>query len=284
MLRAGAEIRAGEVAARRGPAFPAGRARAAWRCCRLRPAGARARHQRGDDPLLTRSASRSWWPKGEGCCGALVHHMGREEAALAAGRGAMSTPGRGDRRRRASTPSSSPRRAAARRSRTTASCCATTRPMPRRRARVGAGQGRQRVSGDARPARPARRPGSRVAYHSACSMQHGQKITDPRRRAAAQRRLHGARARRGISAAARPAPTTSCSPRFRPAARPQGGQHRGDRPTSSPPATSAASPQIAARHRHPVVHTVELLDWAYGGPIREKNHITTTFAPTFTIS
>jgi glycolate oxidase iron-sulfur subunit len=43
--------------------------------------------------LLTASASRSSCRKGEGCCGALVHHMGREDGArLRAGE--TSTPGR----------------------------------------------------------------------------------------------------------------------------------------------------------------------------------------------
>ena len=46
---------------------------------------------------------------------------------------------------------------------------------------------------------PAARPGSTVAYHSACSMQHGQKITRAAEGAARQGRLHRARAARGAS-------------------------------------------------------------------------------------
>ena len=38
------------------------------------------------------------------------------------------------------------------------------------------------------------------------------------------------------------------------------------RPTWSPPAISAASPRSASGTKLPVVHTVELLDWATGGP------------------
>ena len=38
-------------------------------------------------------------------------------------------------------------------------------------------------------------------------------------------------------------------------------------PTLSPPATSAASPNCNPALDCPVVHTVELLDWAYGGPV-----------------
>ena len=36
-------------------------------------------------PLLTRLGVEVVVPKGEGCCGALVHHMGREEQALGFG-------------------------------------------------------------------------------------------------------------------------------------------------------------------------------------------------------
>ena len=58
-------------------------------------------------------------------------------------------------------------------------------------------------------------PKLRVAYHSACSLQHGQKITaTPMNvlRAAATRSWA---CRRGISAAVRPAPTICCSRRSR---------------------------------------------------------------------
>ncbi len=55
-----------------------------------------------------------------------------------------------------------------------------------------------------------------VAYHSACSMQHGQKITSAPRCCWRRRASPCATCRKGICAAARPAPTTSCSPRSRP--------------------------------------------------------------------
>ena len=73
---------------------------------------------------------------------------------------------------------------------------------------------------------------------------------------------------RRTSAAARPAPTTCCSRRSPARLRDAQGRRTSRRPapTSSPPATSAASIQIGAAIDMPVVHTVELLDWAYGGP------------------
>jgi glycolate oxidase iron-sulfur subunit len=44
--------------------------------------------------LLNRIGVEVVVPEGEGCCGALVHHMGREDEALDAAR-AMSMPGPG---------------------------------------------------------------------------------------------------------------------------------------------------------------------------------------------
>lgn len=82
--------------------------------------------------LLTRLGVEVVVPQGEGCCGALVHHMGRE-GRRSLRRGAMSTHGRSLPIRAGWTPSSSPPRAAAPRSRTTASCCALIRLMRRRR-------------------------------------------------------------------------------------------------------------------------------------------------------
>ena len=65
--------------------------------------------------LLNRAGVEVVLPKGEGCCGALVHHMGREERALAHSRAATSMPGRARSRAAGSTPSS-----------ITASGCGTT--------------------------------------------------------------------------------------------------------------------------------------------------------------
>ena len=55
--------------------------------------------------LLNRHGVEVVLPKGEGCCGALVHHMGREHEAHALRRGATSTPGSPRWTATASTPS-----------------------------------------------------------------------------------------------------------------------------------------------------------------------------------
>ena len=117
-------------------------------------------------------------PKGEGCCGALVHHMGREAEALRQARANID--------------------AWTREIETggldaiviTASGCGTTvkdygfmlrgdpayaeKAAPGRRAR----QRHHRISRAAGPRSARPHAGLTVAYHSACSMQHGQKITD----------------------------------------------------------------------------------------------------------
>ena len=64
------------------------------------------RNRRGRRSVCsTRTASRSSSPRGEGCCGSLIHHMGREADALNFARATISTPGRARSRRAGSTPS-----------------------------------------------------------------------------------------------------------------------------------------------------------------------------------
>ena len=163
--------------------------------------------------------------------------------------------------------SSSPRRAAARRSRTTASCCATIPPTPKRRTRVAAlaKDVCEYVAGlDLTFANPKKLV---VAYHAACSLQHGQKILEaPKallRRAGFEVRtppggphllrlgghLQYPAAGNGRGAAR----TESRQPLARETRRHRRRQHR--LPHANRQRTST-----------PVVHTVELLDWASGGP------------------
>ena len=131
--------------------------------------------------LLTRHGCEVVVARGSGCCGALAHHLGEEAAALGLARANIDAweserVGGRARRHRRSMP-----RAAARWSRITGLCCATTRPMPRRRR--GSPRSRAmspRSIADARasnaPSQAVARALRRVAYHSACSMQHGQGI------------------------------------------------------------------------------------------------------------
>jgi glycolate oxidase iron-sulfur subunit len=105
-----------------------------------------------------------------------------------------------------------------------------------------------------------------VAYHSACSMQHGQKIT-----AAPQRLLRAA----GFTVTT-PAQAHLCcgSAGTYNILQPEIAGQLGERKTASLAALQpdviatgniGCAVQIGARTKIPVVHTVELLDWASGG-------------------
>jgi glycolate oxidase iron-sulfur subunit len=129
--------------------------------------------------LLTRLGVEVVVPEGEACCGALVHHMGREKAALEAARTNV------DAWTRAIDNGGLDAIVI------TASGCGTTikdygymlRLDPayaEKAARVSAlakDVTEYLASLDLPP--PVVEPGLAVAYHSACSMQHGQKIVRP---------------------------------------------------------------------------------------------------------
>ena len=221
--------------------------------------------------LLTRQGVEVVLAAGEGCCGALVHHMGREHQALAQARANIDAWTREIENGGLDAIM------------ITASGCGTTikdygfmlRNDPayaEKAARVSAlAKDISEYLAALDLGAPARRRACTVAYHSACSLQHGQKIMRQPKDLLAKLRLRGARARpRRICAAARPAPTTSCSPRSPRALR--------DRKVANIERTGAdviatgnigCMTQIAPATRIPIVHTVELLDWAHGGPLPE---------------
>ena len=176
---AGAEAAAGAGTGRRKRLSGHRReARAGRIAAGLRPAGAGAAHQ----PGRHQSADA---PRHRGRAGQGRAMLRRADPSPRAGRrraGAgprpTSTCGKRRRNKAASTPSWSRRRAAARSSRTTVSCCAriaNSRKAPRKYPRW------QRISPSisaASSSLPSSQKGDlTVAYHSACSLQHGQKIT-----------------------------------------------------------------------------------------------------------
>jgi glycolate oxidase iron-sulfur subunit len=217
--------------------------------------------------LLTRLGVEVVVPQGEGCCGALVHHMGREEEALdfarrnvdawmreveAGGLDAILI---------------------------TASGCGTTvkdygfmlRLDPTYADKAA------RVSALAKDVteyldtldlpEPALTPGIAVAYHSACSLQHGQKVIRQPKELLAKAGFVVKEPREGHlccgSAGTYNIMQSEISARLR------------DRKVKNIAATGAAVvaagnigciTQIASAAELPVVHTVKLLDWAYGGP------------------
>lgn len=203
---------------------------------------------------------------GEGCCGALVHHLGKEEAALAAARRNVDAwmrqiEGQG-----------------LEAIIVTASGCGTTikdygfmlRGDPAYAAKA------QRVASLAcdisefltRKGLPkAKAPGLTVAYHAACSLQHGQKVTN------------------GPSDLLKAAGFTVCMPAESHLCCGSAGTYNilqseiatqlRDRKVDNLERLEAdviatgnigCATQISAGSAVPVLHTIELLDWATGGP------------------
>ncbi len=127
--------------------------------------------------LLNRLGVEVAVPEGEGCCGALVHHMGREHAALEAARRNV------DAWMRVADNDGLDAIVI------TASGCGTTIKDYGFMLRLDPAYAEKaaRVSALAKDVteylaaldlpEPQNRPGLTVAYHSACSMQHGQKIS-----------------------------------------------------------------------------------------------------------
>ncbi|WP_420959493.1 glycolate oxidase subunit GlcF [Brucella sp. IR073] len=217
--------------------------------------------------LLTRFGIEVVVPKGEGCCGALVHHMGREEQALV------------EARRNVDVWTREIENGGLDAIIVTASGCGTTikdyghmlRLDPAYKDKAA------RVSGLAKditeylatldlPA-PENPVGLTVAYHSACSMQHGQKITSQPK---------ALLARAGFTVK-EPAEGHLCcgSAGTYNIMQPDISRRLRDRKVKNIEATKAdliatgnigCITQIASGSKLPIVHTVELLDWAYGGP------------------
>ena len=207
---------------------------------------------------------------GAGCCGALVHHMGREAAALAFARRNI------DAWTRLMEKGEDPVDAII----INASGCGTTvkdyghmlkrEPKYAERAAKIAAMTRDVTeflgSYDMGP--PKRWSSLGVAYHSACSMQHGQRIIDEPRKL-----LRNA----GFSVVEIPEghlccgsagtynilqPVIAAELRDRKAA-----NIKSVRPDLVATGNIGCITQLAAGMDIPIAHTVELLDWAYGGPM-----------------
>jgi glycolate oxidase iron-sulfur subunit len=216
--------------------------------------------------LLTRFGVEVVEPQGEGCCGALVHHMGREEQALASARqnvDAWTREAENDGLDAIII---------------TASGCGTTikdygfmlRLDPAYAAKAA------KISALAKDIteylttlelpEPAQKPGLTVAYHSACSMQHGQKITRQPKELLARAGFIVKEPREGHLCCGSAGTYNIMQPEISAQLR--------DRKVRNIEATGAeiiatgnigCITQIASAAKMPIVHTVELLDWAYGG-------------------
>ena len=214
--------------------------------------------------LLNRVGYDVSFANGEVCCGALVHHMGREAAALEAARRNVDAWTReGDITAII----------------VTVSGCGTTlkdygfmlREDPayaEKAARVSAlaKDISELLSDVALPKGNGR--SLTVAYHAACSLQHGQKVTD-----APKKLLEAA----GFAVKTPPEAHLCCgSAGTYNILQPEIAGQVGDRKVANLAQLNAdviatgnigCAVQIGQRARVPVVHTVELLDWATGGPV-----------------
>jgi glycolate oxidase iron-sulfur subunit len=217
--------------------------------------------------LLERAGYGVVFAQGEQCCGALVHHMGREEDGLAAAR------------RNVDAWTREIEQGGLAAIVVTASGCGTTikdygfmlRGDPayaEKAARVSA-LARDISELLAEGGLPAGNGhGLSVAYHAACSLQHGQKVTDaPKRLLAAA----GFIVRTPVEAhlCCGSAGTYNIL-------QPDIAGQLGDRKAANlaklktdviATGNIGCAVQIGQRSGVPVVHTIELLDWATGGPM-----------------
>ncbi len=215
--------------------------------------------------VLARAGVEVVTPKGEGCCGALVHHMGRENDAHAAAKGNIDA-WIGERDRNGLDAII-----------ITASGCGTTikdygfmlREDPAYADKAAAVSAMAKditevLAGlDLAPA--TRSTGATVAYHSACSMQHGQKIrTEPKALLAA----HGFTVKdvpEGHLCCGSAGTYNILQPGI--AARLRERKLANIETTGADlVATGNIGCMTQLKDGRPIVHTVELIDWAQGGP------------------
>jgi len=230
--------------------------------------------------LLNRVGYAVHFASGEGCCGALVHHMGREEASLQAARRNVDAWSRalddGDVAAIVMTSSG----------------CGTAikdygfmlrkDPIYAERAERIARLAKDISEIFADVEMPAGNvQGLTVAYHAACSLQHGQKVTDiPKRLLAAA----------GFDVRT-PAEAHLCCGSagvyniLQSDIADQLGRRKADCLARLEPDVVAAgnigcAVQIRQWSGIPAVHTVELLDWATGGPVPDDlSHLTNPGIP-----
>ena len=221
--------------------------------------------------LLTRFGIEVVLPKGEGCCGALVHHMGREEDALDAAR------------RNVDAWMAEIDKGGLDAILITASGCGTTVKDYAHMLRLDPAYAdkAQKVTALAKDVTeylttldlgaPRVRTGLTVAYHSACSMQHGQKITGEPKRLLRSAGFIVAEPAEGHlccgSAGTYNILQSELATKLR------------DRKVKNIEATApdviaagniGCMTQIATGTDIPILHTAQLLDWAYGGVMPEE--------------
>jgi glycolate oxidase iron-sulfur subunit len=216
--------------------------------------------------LLERAGCEVVFAQGEGCCGALVHHMGREADALDAARRNVDAWMREIEGKGLDAVIV-----------TTSGCGTTIKDYGHMlRADPGYAAKAARVSALAMDVSeylakaglpPAKARGLTVAYHPPCSLQHGQKVTEAPKRLLADAGY----------AVRLPAEAHLCCGSagtyniLQSEIAGQLGARKAERLAALEADVIATgnvgcAVQIARHSGLPVVHTIELLDWACGGP------------------
>jgi glycolate oxidase iron-sulfur subunit len=216
--------------------------------------------------LLARYGVEVVLPQGEGCCGALVHHMGGDDAALAFAR------------RNIDVWTREIEAAGLDAILITASGCGTTikdygfmlRDDPAyadKAARVAALAKDITEYIDALDLRGASPSGLTVAYHSACSMQHGQRIADVPKRLLRSAGFKVKDIPEGHICCGSAGTYNILQPGLAAALRDRKLANIAKvRPDVIATGNIGCITQLAFGTRVPIVHTIELLDWATGGP------------------
>ena len=216
--------------------------------------------------LINRAGVDVVLPKGEGCCGSLVHHMGREARALAQARANIDVWQR--------EIEGGGLEAIV----VTASGCGTTikdygfmlrdDPLYAERATRISALAKDVTEYLAGLDLPFEKPAKLVvAYHSACSMQHGQKITDAPKMLLRRAGFTVRDVPEGHICCGSAGTYNLLQPEIagRLRARKVANIAR-VKPDVIATGNIGCITQIATGTATPIVHTAELLDWASGGP------------------
>ena len=206
---------------------------------------------------------------GAGCCGALVHHMGREAEAIAFAKRNIDAWTRvmekGDRIDAVIV--------------NTSGCGTTVKDYAHMLAREpGYAERAAKLAGMTRDVTeflgsydmgpPMRWSSLRVAYHSACSMQHGQQISEAPRKLLRTAGFTVVEVPEGHLCCGSAGTYNILQPAIAADLRDRKIDNiRSMRPDLVVTGNIGCITQLASGMDIPIVHTVELLDWAYGGPM-----------------
>ena len=214
--------------------------------------------------VLTRSGVEVVVAEGAGCCGSLVHHMGRKEEALSQARANIDAWAALEGLDAIVI---------------TTSGCGTTvkdygfmlRTDPAYAERAGKVAGQARDISEYLAALPLAAdqsaPGLVVAYHAACSLQHGQRVTRQPKELLVKLGFQVKDVPDGHLCCGSAGTYNILQPDIARRLRERKvGTIEGLRPDVIAAGNIGCMTQIAAGTKLPAVHTVELIDWATGGP------------------